>query len=629
MGFDIWDNNLVQTFILIFWQSLKLQVINSISSYQNSYINDMAFSDSMFLFEVLVKDFKSFTVWRQARIIVQFADLFKVSLKTPAEASKIGVKPRSQRAKLKKSYVKVKKSESPVSTYTSESILILKKLPELIALMKKYPMEIYLTKDMSSDKNLGSTFIPWSDEFIYYLTNKVETEMPPVSMQGKYNVYNEITSQVIATIDISIKLFHIKNINFNRSVSRCSEPDKFMSSRKFNLVNVEPIREREILSEEMHSAINAIQTSYIPNSLDSYTKFNKSDNHCVCCIKSNFELSMTKSKCNENIVSVKSTSSLDYKQKNNLYRYIFGDPNGPFGKKVYRVGYFTVGPDTSGQSSPKGSSGIQSPPKGSSNVQSPQKNSSGVQITLQGGSSAQSSEKSSVGKKKLTFKKCESKNGTASCPDSICTIDLPEELAHLASVRKCKQLTCNYKKHRELPPSPDDRILLDVSNVKSDCCTTLKQKVVEGVITKMKIGHDPCFCDCECSLFRFNETTYCTICGGYEMAGDDVNCKLAHEAPIPCPIYHKLVDKNKLKTLSTSGSESKRKGDDQRSLKGSSGLKVTADKKSVSEKKSVESEKDNKKKKDDRFKFNYGYKGIRMYYINKISPVQYVMYILQ
>ncbi|XP_034840701.1 uncharacterized protein [Maniola hyperantus] len=552
----------------------------------------MALTDSMFLFEIVIKDLRNYTHYKNIKIIGQFADVFKVYLKRSTGmpySKKTRTKNFEQRdILLKKNNLKDKKSKSKIGTQMGQSILIVNKTSNLVSLMKKYPLEILISKDNDSVQYLGSTIIPWSNEYLNYLTkDHTKSVFPPAYTAREYNVYDELTTQRIFTINMSLKLTYLKDIITSHINSTSNKHGTIFNTKKYKMMNIKSLIDTSIKSligvsdKEMCSSVNAKESSYKPILLksESFKKMDTSKVRPVGCIKSDQDIAKEHK---HTAVSVQSCSSIDYKQ-NNLFRYIFGDPMGSFGNKVYQVGYFTVETGVAGKSSPKVVSGGQSPIK------------------------------STKSKKKLAFKnsdcECFSKE-FGSCKDNV--LDLPEKAAHLINVTKCKELTCNYKKHRELPLPPDDRVLLDVSQ-KTDCCTTEVtekiEKVVGGVIAKMKIGHDPCFCACECGLFSFTKTTYCTICGGYEIAGDDGIGKTALDAPMPCPIFHKLVDKNKLKTLSTSGSDIKKKGDDQRSTSIRSSQRTITDRRpSVVEKKSVESEKRKKKKKDDRFKFNYGYK---------------------
>ncbi|KAM3961312.1 uncharacterized protein ACR2FA_004650 [Aphomia sociella] len=282
---------------------------------------------------------------------------------------------------------------------------------------------------------------------------------------------------------------------------------------------------------------------------------------------------------------LKETKSCSSIKHFNALNYIFGDESS-YGNKVYCVNYFTV---EKGHTSSGGSLKGQS----SNNIEEPERQT----------------------KVKLCNCGCSSKKETTcSCTQSYCSLDLPKELAHLINIRKCQQIKCDAKKHQKTSPLPDDRILLDIHSMQKECCdvTEAVEEVVGGMEAKMKFGEDPCLCSCECRFGFTKKTTYCKVCGGYERTGEEIVDKHGQE-PFPCPIYHKLIDKNKLKTWSTSGSDSKKRTEDsQKNLKSAS--KSPTEKRPIVSEKNAESEKESKKSKkkvkDDRFKFNYGYQGI-------------------
>ncbi|XP_021206460.2 uncharacterized protein LOC101740379 isoform X1 [Bombyx mori] len=187
---------------------------------------------------------------------------------------------------------------------------------------------------------------------------------------------------------------------------------------------------------------------------------------------------------------------------------------------------------------------------------------------------------------------------------------LSEEKIGLLNITKCDNPQCEKTNSEKNNCKPDHGIRLDLSDLQKGCCNIIETvDEISGKINANLTDKGPCFCSCECTFGFTRKTTYCTTCGGYENTGEDLH---KGQEIFPCPIFHKLVDKNKLKTLSTSGSESKKKDDSQRSGKGSKS--AASDKRSAAPDKSVESERDTKKgkkkNKDDRFKFNYGYQGI-------------------
>ncbi|XP_046965267.1 uncharacterized protein LOC124533794 isoform X2 [Vanessa cardui] len=570
----------------------------------------MALSDSMFLFELGIKDLKCYTTEKELKVVAQFAEIFKTTIKNPINAS-LPMKKRKvivqSKQKVRKNNATIKKSLN-LKPQLGQSILIVNKLPILVSYMKHFPLELSLWKDINPNVKLGSVVIPWNKIYTEYLSDVENnpTILAPCS-QGVYSIYHDISSKRVVTINLSIKITYLGNkiTSHFRSISKnvplliytqnnsntnmilstvnnivTKENDQNNPNSK-HVTNIKPGNE---IIEKILSLANTKKISDINMSIKPLhdTVYN------LNTVKSKSVIIDEKQKVIDKSRSCLSISS----KRNNTLKYIFGDPSSTFGNKVYCVGYFSVKNDSSPQNSPK---------------ESDVENVDGPSIL-----------------KKIKYKKCASdcrgRERLGSSSTSANSLNLSDEGPKIR-ITKCKDVNCNDRVHRKLPPSgTDGRINLDMSNLKKECCNENKtvekvEEVIGGVTAKMKYGDDPCFCTCECTFGFTKKTTYCDVCGGYELAGDEISKKPFHEMPIPCPIFHNLVDKSKLKTWSTSGSEGKKKGDDQKNLKTSSPLQKAAasDKpQTVTEKKSVESEKDSKKgkkkKKDDRFKFNYGYK---------------------
>nr|AON96574.1 hypothetical protein [Bicyclus anynana] len=492
----------------------------------------MDLSDSTYFFEININNVTGYENSKSLKYIGKFTRVFKLQFensRTVSNSKKFIITTPNQRRRMKN----VENSELKI---------------------KSLPYQIILIKVMSIE------LIPWSINYIHILTKKHKTVLPLSFTKAKYDEPSTILKRV-KTIEISIILTRLSDKTTGKILQILN--NIFMKTKKDKMIK----SIHKVLKKSNEPIpVRSESTKYL--NLDEVNSDASSDLDVI-------------EKNNQSPIFKMPYLSFSYKETNFLYKYIFGDPEGNFGYRVYHVAYFTMELDGYG--------------KTSTNNISDDKNSG----------------KRSDGKIKLTFKKCDSEcsKKLSDSSDTLSIVELPEEIAQITRVTKCKEFECNFKKHRHLPPARDDQILLDLTSSRTNCCTKMIEKVEEivgGVTAKMKIGHDPCFCSCECGLFTYSKkTTYCTICGGYELAGDEITRKAAYETPMPCPIYHKLVDKNKLKTWSTSGSDSKKKGDS--GAKVSSGQKVTADKRSVSEKKSVESEK-GKKKKNDKFKFNYGYK---------------------
>ncbi|XP_032514043.2 uncharacterized protein LOC116767699 isoform X1 [Danaus plexippus] len=567
----------------------------------------MALSDSMFLFELLLKDFKTYKDCNDFYLIGHFENILRFKINTPKEEIAKGGKKLKGKQKSKVRTTSIpKKSPAKIKMHTGQSIIIINTVSTLMSKMLAYPLELFLCNRVEPYSRVASTIIPWSNVFLNYLSKLIKKpDLAPPIVDDSYDMYDEETSKRIATINFNIKLTYLSDKITSRFLSLSedkqstflytqinSKPVSILSNVRnranYNSSKDNVIKRTTSLEKNYH---NELTNERITNILGIDELRAISGKYC-CSIKCSKSEPLI---CNKVVLPQKSKSfSSIYCEKNqNVFQYIFADPKYVRDRKFYYVGYFTVEKDDPDSS----------------------------RITSEG--SPQSPQSGTI-EKKFKFKKCDSdclnKTDTGGCSQSLCSTDLPEAVGELVTVTKCQAIDCDHKEYRELPPSPDERILLDLNTYKSPCCGNIETKskieeVLGGVTAKIKVGEDPCFCTCECTFGFTKKTTYCNVCGGYEIVGEDLSRKIGQEMPIPCPIFHKLIDKNKLKTYSTSGSESKKRGDDQRSLKAGSSQRATSDRRQTGiDKKDVESEKDSrkgkKKKKDDRFKFHYGYKGI-------------------
>ncbi|XP_053626066.1 uncharacterized protein LOC128683965 [Plodia interpunctella] len=192
-------------------------------------------------------------------------------------------------------------------------------------------------------------------------------------------------------------------------------------------------------------------------------------------------------------------------------------------------------------------------------------------------------------------------------------------------------MVCPGKK--TVPPSPaDSDIVIHFDNIHNPCCVkscdvaeTVKDFIVDSVMSKKKKteDEDPCYCDCTCTFKFSNKTTYCAVCGGYECLGEDMKDQPEFAKPHPCPIYHKLYDKKYIKTPNPFPDEEKAKPDNasiktggskgggqplERKMTSSRSMKSLSDKKSERRKSNVEEKKPKKtsmeKKKVGKFTAN-------------------------
>lgn len=587
----------------------------------------MAHTDSMFLFEITVENVISTVNCRDFYIRSQFADVFNLILEKPNNlGSDLRKKPKKNKKKLR-----CDRNEQ-LKIQGKQSILFAMNVEALLSNMAKYPMEVSLWSKIQPDYLIASTHIPWSPVYIDYLSKLRRKPNPaPVNFTSEYNIFDEYTSRRMAVIKLATKLTYLKDkittdfqsLSENKSqpiVYRGihSERDTILRPNETPANSVENIgtiktvyrnrKEKALIYNKVKRKYKQTVNSQLENKCEktysdqdtNIESHNRIEEINACykklsfkCLKSDTEIPKSKQL---NLLKSKSCSSLN-RDRFNISDYIFGDFTGPYGNQVYCVSYFTV---ENNSNKPSVSS----------------KSSSRVNV------SEKSEDSKGNYKMKLCHSECSSKKelGEVDC-QNIFSLDLPEEASHLIRIRKCEQIDCDNRMEREPTNQPDERILIDLDQQK--CCDVTKHtEIISGVKGKMKFDGEQCFCTCECTFGFTKKTTYCEICGGYEKFGEELAKVSAINLPYPCPIYHKLVDKNKLKTRSTSGSEiRKRTEDSQKNLKGTK--LFHSDKQSAADK-SIDSEKDSKKskkkKKDDRFKFNYGYQGIRTYFYYENIP---------
>ncbi|XP_073943594.1 uncharacterized protein isoform X2 [Choristoneura fumiferana] len=551
----------------------------------------MALLDSMFLFEIVVEELKSFVGNNKFIIKSEFADIFSVVLKKSIDLEKRLSKPK----KISKNKTKVKNTKNaPVAgevkpkPQMSQSVMFSSDIDRLMSHMLQYPMEISLWSVKNPRKRIGSTLIPWNSAFVEFLTRLYQSEEPPpVVVNDVYNIFDEISSKRMAAITLNLTFTHIKDkIPIQLKVSE----DDGMS---FMEILSKPVKKLNTVKKPsappFDNGTGVIKTFYsggkrkkrtsnskkstkkgkiVPNCVQEEKpkvpeKKSSTDNLCLENVKPNSRVhksivNLIKSDVDIDrfkqldLVKTKSCSSI---KRLNALNYVFGDRNGPFGNRIYTVGYFTVKNTESKSTVPT--------------------------------SDSKNSESSFESKPKFKFKLCSSdcpsKKDSSRC-DSECSLDLPADAADSITVTRCKDMRCLYKKDREPTDPRDDRIMLDLSSLTTPCCVT--DTVVGAMKATVQIGDHPCYCACECKFGFGKKTTYCKICGGYESAGETVEGKPAYLMPPACPIYHKLTAK---RPGSNSGSETKTK----------KGKTIEVPK---------EPKKGKKKRKDDRFKFNYGYK---------------------
>lgn len=125
---------------------------------------------------------------------------------------------------------------------------------------------------------------------------------------------------------------------------------------------------------------------------------------------------------------------------------------------------------------------------------------------------------------------------------------------------KCETPIC--RSLGEFPPSPaDSNVVIDFNDIHNPCCVKacevaerIKDFIADSVISEKNKKaivlnkDDPCYCDCVCHFRTTKHTTYCPVCGGYECLGEDMSTAPPYIKPHPCPVYHKLYDRQIIKT---------------------------------------------------------------------------------
>lgn len=564
----------------------------------------------MFLFEIAVEGLKSYTE-KEFHISLQYGHVFTLDLKNP---NKIENKPK----KFKKRKVGVRhfqKSEKEEALEQQESetfsgklqsgqsILLASDISSLESSMHHVPMELSLWADDSMREKLGSSQIPWSPVYLEYLHKVNHRRNPaPAVVSGGYDIYDDYTSKRLATIRLNIKLTRLTD---NTTLPSSPEEDtrndnskvaSFTSTKDQSLSKLDTTFDMkagtiktsygsENLSSRLGSA-NKIYTKMVtekPVNIDvikEYSPSNELDdkNELIHSIIGENRNSLSKSSISRLANTVRSNSQTDVRRNQqistvnrtksclsikeaqyNILNHIFGDTQAPLHDKTYYVGYFTVENDRR----------------------------SDDRVCMQN---------SPYNIRVCDESSCPSpKDDHGACIESICCDDLLNKAAEHINITRCKDVRCRDAKHPALPEPPDERILIDITNLNKDCCAVQTvEEVTGGVKAQMKLSEDKCFCECSCSFGFVKKTTYCEICGGYEKAGEDFPEKPPRDAPFPCPIYHKYK-------------------------KAKAPVEVTKKKPGCDK---------YKFKKDDRFKFNYGYTGIRTYFFVFFSRRFFISFII-
>lgn len=165
-----------------------------------------------------------------------------------------------------------------------------------------------------------------------------------------------------------------------------------------------------------------------------------------------------------------------------------------------------------------------------------------------------------------------------SCSKSTCATNEFSNVLKVPPASKCVSLSCPDSAQVDVQSPDDSQVEIKISEIHNPCCLktctvgeSVKNLVIEGFENQEKrkkmesdVITDPCYCDCVCLMKSMKKTSYCPVCGGYECLGDDTDKLPEYAKPHPCPIYHKLYDKTKIRTESPFPEEKKEKEEEKR-----------------------------------------------------------------
>lgn len=502
----------------------------------------------------------------------------------------------------------------PKSVVPCQSAMVVTDVESLISLMRQYPIELILwSKDNSCA--LGLSEIPWNPLFIKYLQHPDREHLPSKSFKDKYDVFDEYTSRRMAVVTLNIKLMQLNNIPQGIIMSglhgaRSDDTSGTMltentgtiktiySGGKYNYCNYSKDKNKSKAEnpttttpkdikpkQEVTQVKEDTDKDDVTQEISIIKSTEKVEKSIASLVRSQSDLDSSKHIA---LRKSKSYSALEVKERLDRLNYIFGElnapmRNAPLRNQVYWVEYLTVKTDSPMEMKNSAKSSISPAP-------------SEVQTTT--------SERTGQSPKGyFKFKVCGSackiegvdKNP---CFENICSTDLPLEAARLINLRKCTSIVeCHNKKERGSLLPEDKPIFLKMP----EAIYEKVEKIEGGVDAKMKLADDPCYCTCECRFGFVKRSTFCKVCGGFEKVGEDI-AEITTD-PFPCPIYYNLDQKKKKKEDGTLPTERSKK---------------TKPVKEETETEKGETKGKKKKIVDDRFKFNYGYKGIRMYFKKKI-----------
>lgn len=240
----------------------------------------MAVKNAMFLFEVVVENVKSYVESRFLVIKSEFDDIFALELMDPKHMyivipdppplppEPVGKKGKKKKPKPKKKKGKKGKIELPPPEpiiQSGQSVLFTSSAEFLIQSMKKFPMELSLWAKEDGLMFIGSATVPWDPAFITYLERIVDCQEPPsMIVRDSYNIFQEGTAKMMATLGLQVKLSHLTHqvTTSFRSLSEDPGVKKFLYTG-MNSKTTSYMCTYKTTDEDFEANSNKIENNYV------------------------------------------------------------------------------------------------------------------------------------------------------------------------------------------------------------------------------------------------------------------------------------------------------------------------------------------------------------------------------
>lgn len=532
----------------------------------------------MFLIEVSMLNIKNYMFCKDFDIKAKFADQFKLTLRKPTRRRRKRVRESKEENKENIDYDIEDLSQTEyleMKLKTGEAVLLPSNVLKLSMLMKTCPLEVTLWR-RSPPFPLGSTKIKWNQIFWSYLNYAYGGKRAsPVTVIENVDLYNDTTYKLVASARLKIKLSYLRyRPMMSLPLHAMSEERKGYDDVTACKTTLEPLavsptfrQIQESFQEAMDNVppdqmfllLPEVKQPYIVEEVDEVPKEKECSNDNRTSL-----LSMGVMSSGASTKSSYTTISEYNRELNRLTILSLTKSETKLTDDFKKVLDITRSRSISAfdifdRYNPHDYIFLN-------------KNQSFADQQYTVGYMAL------MNKGKNNMTKLEKQKETCSCKSAKpCTC--ADNISKIADpcVVECKGLTCE----QDMLPPPDDRVLLGLAQ---PCCEVqeLHGEMKASIRGGIGPGEKPCECTCPCTFDFIKKTDYCKICGGYQTAKGDLDDTTVH----PCPMFHqevpdKKVDANISKKKKKTGSG----GDD-----------------------------DKYRDLDEaRFKFNYGYQGIRMY----------------